>query len=128
MVSTFTWLDHSDRERQRVLEAIERFNESDTRDGFGLGGIRDAIAGLFFPGTSVIQTRARYFLLFVPRLYLDLEARNGEGGSFVALKRLSDALGLAQGGEAVELGPWTEPIHLRVFRTQRSGDVGHVDR
>lgn len=74
MVSTFTWLDHSDRERHRVLEAIDRFKESDTRDELGLGGVRDVFADLFFPGTSTIQTRARYFL-FVPWLYLDLEAR-----------------------------------------------------
>lgn len=74
MVSTFTWLDHSDTERQRVLDAIDRFKETDTRDELGLGSIRDGFADLFFPGTSVIQTRARYFL-FVPWMYLHLEAR-----------------------------------------------------
>lgn len=74
MTSTFTWLDHSDRERQRVLDAIDRFKETDTRDELGLGSIRDAFADHFFPGTSVIQTRARYFL-FVPWTYLALEAK-----------------------------------------------------
>lgn len=72
MTSTFTWLDHSDRERQRVLDAIDRFKETDTRDELGLGSIRDAFADLFFPGTSVIQTRARYFF-FVPWMYMELE-------------------------------------------------------
>jgi hypothetical protein len=74
MASTFTWLDHSDTERRRVLEAIDQFKESDARDELGLGTLRDGFADLFFPGTSVIQTRARYFL-FVPWLYLDLENR-----------------------------------------------------
>ncbi len=74
MGSTFTWLDHSDTERQRVLDAIDRFKETDTRDELGLGSIRDGLADLFFPGTSVIQTRARYFL-FVPWMYLRLEGR-----------------------------------------------------
>ncbi|MGE5572098.1 MAG: DUF6361 family protein, partial [Bacteroidota bacterium] len=36
--------------------------------------VRDALAELLFPGTSTIQTRARYFL-FVPWIYLKLEAK-----------------------------------------------------
>jgi hypothetical protein len=74
MTSSFTWLDHSDHERRRVLDAIDRFKETDTRDELGLGSIRDAFADHFFPGTSVIQTRARYFF-FVPWMYLDMEQK-----------------------------------------------------
>lgn len=81
MGSSFTWLDHSDKERRRVLEAVDRFKESDTRDELGLAPIRDGFADHFFPGTTVLMTtsaswpkgrssgsratRARYFL-FVP--------------------------------------------------------------
>lgn len=72
MPSTFTWLDHSDSERRRVLDAIEQFKETDTRDELGLGPLRDGFADLFFPGTSTIQTRARYFL-FVPWIYQRIE-------------------------------------------------------
>jgi hypothetical protein len=72
MPSTFSWLDHSDADRRRVLDAIEQFKESDTRDELGLGPLRDGFADLFFPGTSTIQTRARYFL-FVPWIYQRLE-------------------------------------------------------
>ncbi|WP_437603019.1 DUF6361 family protein [Sorangium sp. So ce590] len=89
MISTFTWLDHSDRERQRVLEAIDRFKESDTRDELGLGGIRDAFADMFFPGTSVIQTRARYFL-FVPWIYRELEARKTPSSEIEARARRAE--------------------------------------
>jgi hypothetical protein len=70
--STFTWLDVSERERRRALDAIRLFREQDTRDELGLGTIRDAFANLFSPGTTTIQTRARYFL-FIPWIYLGIE-------------------------------------------------------
>lgn len=74
MGSSFTWLDHSDRERRRFLDAIDQFKDATTRDELGLGTIRDTFADRFFPGTSVLQTRARYFL-FIPWLYRVFEAK-----------------------------------------------------
>jgi hypothetical protein len=74
MASTFTWLDYSEREKRRMLDVIDQFKEQDTRDELGIGTVRDAFADIFFPGTSTIQTRARYFL-FIPWIYLDLERR-----------------------------------------------------
>ncbi len=74
MASAFTWLDHSDTERRKVLEAIDRFKETDTRDELGIAPIRDGFSDLFFPGTGVLMTRARYFL-FVPWMYSELERR-----------------------------------------------------
>lgn len=74
MPSTFTWLDYSESERRKMLDVIELFGERATRDELGLGGIRDAFADLLFPGTSTIQTRAKYFL-FVPWIYLILEEK-----------------------------------------------------
>lgn len=74
MASTFTWLDYSEHERQKMLDVIELFGERTTRDELGLGGVRDAFADLLFPGTSTIQTRAKYFLL-VPWCYLALERK-----------------------------------------------------
>jgi hypothetical protein len=72
MTSSFAWLDYSESERRRMLEAISGFQESDTLDEIGIGSIRDAFSDLLFPGTSVIQTRARYFL-FIPWIYLRIE-------------------------------------------------------
>lgn len=40
-------------------------NEPGTLDELGIGSIRDTFSDELFPGTSTIQTRARYFL-FVP--------------------------------------------------------------
>jgi hypothetical protein len=72
MASTFTWLDHSEDARRRVLDVINIFRQRDTRDELGLGSIRDGFADLLSPGTSTIQTRIRYFLL-VPWLYQHVE-------------------------------------------------------
>jgi hypothetical protein len=74
MPSTFTWLDYSEYERRKMLDVIELFGEKTTRDELGLGGVRDAFADLLFPGTTTIQTAAKYFL-FVPWMYLELERK-----------------------------------------------------
>jgi hypothetical protein len=42
MASTFTWLDYSEHERRKMLDAIESFGEKTTRDELGLGSVRDA--------------------------------------------------------------------------------------
>jgi hypothetical protein len=55
-----------------MLDVISLFREQETRDELGLGVVRDVIAESLFPGTSTIQTRARYFL-FIPWMYMDLE-------------------------------------------------------
>lgn len=72
LTSTFGWLDHDDGERRRMLELIDVFREKGTVDELGLGAIRDTYSNHFFPGTSTIQTRVRYFL-FVPWLYRQIE-------------------------------------------------------
>jgi hypothetical protein len=76
--SFFSWLAYSEHERRKALDVINAFHEQDTRDELGLGTIRDAFADLLFPGTSTIQTRARYFL-FVPWIYQGLEDRIARG-------------------------------------------------
>ncbi len=52
---------------------IDAFRDRDTRDELGLGSIRDGLSDILFPGTTTIQTRARYFL-FIPWVYQALEA------------------------------------------------------
>lgn len=74
MNSTFTWLDHSERDRRRMLDVIDRFRESEARDELGFGIVQNTFADMLFPGTSTIQTRARYFL-FVPWIYRYLEGK-----------------------------------------------------
>lgn len=68
MSSTVAWLDTSAEEQRRVREVLSLFAQSESRDELGIGQVRDAFSELLFPGTSVLQTRARYFLV-VPWLY-----------------------------------------------------------
>lgn len=70
--SSISWLDFSEAERRKMVEIVSLFKERDTRDELGIATIRDSFADLFFPGTSTLQTRARYFL-FIPWLYRHYE-------------------------------------------------------
>ena len=74
MPSSFSWLDYSEAERRKALEIADSFKSRDTRDELGIGTVRDAFANILFPGTTTIQTRARYFL-FTPWIYLGLEQK-----------------------------------------------------
>ena len=73
-MSRVAWLDYSEDQRRRMREVIDLFREHDTLDELGVGSIRDTLSDLLFPGTSTVQTRARY-LLFLPWIYLDIERR-----------------------------------------------------
>ena len=66
------WIDFSKNERNKVLSVLELLSESGTLDELGIAPVRDGFANLFFPGTSTIQTRAKYFLI-VPYALKDLE-------------------------------------------------------
>lgn len=70
------WIDFSKTERNKVLTVLDLLSESGTLDELGIAAIRDGFSDLFFPGTSTIQTRAKYFLI-VPYALRDLE-RNRE--------------------------------------------------
>jgi len=89
-MSFFSWLDYSESERNKVLELVNALGDRDTRDELGIGTVRDSFADQLFPGTSTIQTRARYFL-FVPWIYLIIERRlrtNKVAGKEEIAKRL----------------------------------------
>lgn len=66
------WIDFSKSERNKVLSVLNMLSESGTLDELGIAPIRDGFADLFFPGTSTIQTRAKYFFL-VPYALKELE-------------------------------------------------------
>lgn len=69
------WVDFSKSERAKVLDVINLLAEKETLDELGVGPVRDGFANVFFPGTSTIQTRAKYFLI-VPYALSDLERTN----------------------------------------------------
>ena len=76
--SVLAWLDYSQADQRRAREIVAMFSQRESRDELGLGGIRDALSDTLFPGTSVVLTRARYFL-FVPWLFRE-GARRGHAG------------------------------------------------
>jgi hypothetical protein len=87
--SSFAWLDTSERDRQRALDVIDLFQQKETVDELGLGSVRDTIADLLAPGTSTIQTRARYFF-FIAWIYQDLERTRGTGRGLAAEARKAE--------------------------------------
>jgi hypothetical protein len=101
MTSRFGWVDFAEQDRQKMLDVVRLFKEKETRDELGIGTIRDAFADYFFPGTTTIQTRARY-MLFVPWIYRRLEKKKVQSDKFAARAR-SDEIkliyALLAGGE-----------------------------
>lgn len=71
------WIDFSKRDRDKVLDILQLFAEKTAMDELGIGSVRDAFANIFFPGTSSIQTRAKYFFIVS---YLLREAGSGNVG------------------------------------------------
>ena len=57
------WIDFSDTDRKRTMDVLRLFQEQGAVDELGIGVIRDGFANYFFPGTSTIQTRAKYFFI-----------------------------------------------------------------
>ena len=100
--STLSWLDSSESERKAVMELVSALNEPGTLDELGIGSLRDTIAETLFPGTSTIQTRARYFL-FIPWILQMAEATAGTNSNRLARQlelRLCDALDKSHGAGA----------------------------
>lgn len=69
------WIDFSKTERDKVLSVLDLLGEKGVLDELGISPIRDAFSNRFFPGTSTIQTRAKYFCI-VPYAFKDLELNN----------------------------------------------------
>lgn len=57
------WVDFSREARKRAFEALAALSEPGAVDELGFGTLRDAFADALFPGTSTLQTRAKYFIL-----------------------------------------------------------------
>ena len=74
------WVDFSKEDREKVLDVMNLLQEQGAVDELGIGPIRDGFANFFFPGTSTVQTRAKYFLI-VP--YVLQEAVSGKYGNRV---------------------------------------------
>lgn len=74
MSSTIGWLDTTHEQQRVARELVALFMESESRDELGIAQIRDVMSNWLFPGTSVLQARARYFVL-VPWCFQVAEER-----------------------------------------------------
>jgi hypothetical protein len=72
--SALAWVDADHEARRAALSLISALVDKRASDELGFGVARDGLADLLFPGTSTLQTHLRY-MLFIPWLYLGLEAR-----------------------------------------------------
>lgn len=83
------WIDFSKEEREKVLDVINLLSEDGAVDELGIGIIRDSFANIFFPGTSTVQTRAKYFFI-VP--YVLKEVEDGKYGNNIdtILKKINE--------------------------------------
>jgi len=66
------WIDFSKSDRDMVLSVLRQLTEPGAVDELGIGTIRDGFSDILFPGTSTIQTRAKY-LFIIPYICLELE-------------------------------------------------------
>ena len=134
MPSVLAWLDYSAADHSRAREIIAMFSQRESRDELGIGQIRDALSDTLFPGTSVVLTRARYFL-FVPWLFRE-GARNGYRGPDLASwvdgreRRLIGALragGDLRGLIGRDVGPAVQNLPSSIYwnSLQRFGILRH---
>ena len=71
------WIDFSKTDRDKVMDVLNLLSEQGVLDELGIAQIRDGFANLFFPGTTTIQTRAKYFLM-IPYIFKNLESKNSK--------------------------------------------------
>lgn len=102
------WIDFSKEDRQKALDVINLLSEQGAVDELGIGIVRDAFANYFFPGTSTIQTRAKYFLI-VP--YILRDAVDGRYGKDVnRILRAIDTEEKECGIKLLEVNPKAEGV------------------
>lgn len=76
------WVDYSGQERAAIKGLLDLLKESSTLDELGVGIVRDSISNLLYPGTSVLHTRAKYYIL-IPELFKKAMNDNNTTGKAV---------------------------------------------
>lgn len=83
------WIDFSDNDRKKTMDVLRLFQEKGAVDELGIGIIRDGFANYFFPGTSTIQTRAKYFFI-IPYAMMDTVSDTHVTSVQQAMRRLDE--------------------------------------
>ena len=66
------YINFGAEEKNNLYKVIQSIRDHHAIDELGIGRIRDAFSNKMFPGMSVLQNRAKYFVL-LPALYLEAE-------------------------------------------------------
>jgi len=103
------WVDFSDEDRDKTLAVIQLLQEKGAVDELGIGTIRDGFANCFFPGTSTIQTRAKYFLIvpYILKEATEVKLRNNahsEIMKYIDEREIESALQLLKVGDSGIIG------------------------
>lgn len=72
----FSWLDFDREDREESKIILRLLEEPGTVDELGFGIIRSYFANKFFPGTTTLQTNAKYFII-CPFIFKELEEQEG---------------------------------------------------
>ena len=121
------WIDFSKTERSKVLSVLDLLSETGTLDELGIAPVRDGFSDVFFPGTSTIQTRAKYFFL-VPYALKDLENSHENNPSRMLrllddiekncgmrlLQKEKDAIGII-GSRSLNQGKWVKRTPASIY-------------
>lgn len=81
------WIDFSSEDREKAMSVIDLMKDKGAVDELGIGTIRDRLADLLFPGSSTIQTRAKYFFI-IP--WCMMEAEKNYKNKKMFIKKLND--------------------------------------
>ncbi|WLD94463.1 DUF6361 family protein [Alkalihalobacillus sp. AL-G] len=77
------WIDYSSDHKSKVMAVLDLLSDKGAIDELGIGLVRDGFADVLFPGTSTLQTRAKYFFI-IPYLMMGLEReKHSSPGEFL---------------------------------------------
>lgn len=89
------YINFSQAERDNIYKVVQTIREHQAIDELGIGRIRDAFSNELFPGISVLQNRAKYFVL-LPALYIASERRQYRDAREVRQRILDMEIGLTR--------------------------------
>ena len=64
------WVDYSKEEKNKITSILRLLGTQGAVDELGIGVVRDYFSNKLFPGISVLQTRAKYFVL-IPYIFAE---------------------------------------------------------
>lgn len=85
------WIDFSGKDRKKSLNVIRLLDEEGAVDELGIGRVRDAFADKFFPATSTLMTRAKYFFL-IPYAFKKALADKNLTNSKMVIHKVEDEI------------------------------------